>query len=67
MNQSVSSKINRCRPLGVLTNKTRENEYFKAMSKIERGEIDGHYRVDLELQEIFEEKKLFSTYSEELR
>lgn len=49
-----------------LTNKTRENEYFKAMSKIERGEIDGHYRVDLELQEILEEKKLFSTYSEEL-
>ena len=49
-----------------LTNKTRENEYFKAMSKIERGEIDGHYRVDLELQEILEKKKLFSTYSEEL-
>jgi len=49
-----------------LTNKTREREYFKAMSKIERGEIDGHYRVDLELQEILEEKKLFSTYSEEL-
>lgn len=49
-----------------LTNKTREKEYFKAMSKIERGEIDGHYRVDLELQEILEEKELFSTYSEEL-
>ena len=49
-----------------LTNKTREKEYFKAMSKIERGEIDGYYRVDLELQEILEEKKLFSTYSEEL-
>ena len=49
-----------------LTNKTREKEYFKAMSKIERGEIDGHYRVDLELQEILEEKKLFSAYGEEL-
>ncbi len=26
-----------------LTDKTREAEYFKAMQKIERGEIDGHY------------------------
>ena len=49
-----------------LTNKTREKEYFKAMSKIERGEIDGHYRVDLELQEILKEKELLTTHSEEL-
>jgi site-specific recombinase XerD len=26
-----------------LTDKTREKEYFKAMERIERGEIDGHY------------------------
>ena len=26
-----------------LTDKTREEEYFKAMEKIEKGEIDGHY------------------------
>jgi site-specific recombinase XerD len=43
-----------------LTNKTREKEYFKAMSKIERGEIDGYYKLDLELQEILKEKKLLS-------
>ena len=49
-----------------LTNKTREKEYFKAMSKIERGEIDGHYRIDLELQEILKEKELLTTHSEEL-
>jgi len=49
-----------------LTNKTREKEYFKAMSKIERGDIDGHYRVDLELQEILKEKELLATHSEEL-
>lgn len=49
-----------------LTNKTREKEYFKAMSKIEKGEINGFYRLDLELQEILEEKKLFSTDSEKL-
>jgi hypothetical protein len=49
-----------------LTNKTREKEYFKAMSKIERGEIDGYYKLDLELQEILKEKELLTTYGEEL-
>lgn len=29
-----------------LTDKTREKEYFKAMQIIERGEIDGDYRLD---------------------
>ena len=43
-----------------LTNKTRENEYFKAMGKIEKGEIDGYYKLDPELQAILEKKKLFS-------
>ena len=32
-----------------LTDKTREEEYFRAMARIERGEIDGHYRCDREL------------------
>ena len=41
-----------------LTNRTREKEYFKAMGKIERGEIDGYYKLDLELQEILEKKEL---------
>ncbi len=27
-----------------LTNNTRKKEYFKAMDRIERGEVDGHYR-----------------------
>jgi hypothetical protein len=27
-----------------LTDKTREEEYFRAMAKIEKGEIDGDYR-----------------------
>ncbi len=43
-----------------LTNKTREIEYFKAMGKIEKGEIDGYYKFDPELQAILEKKKLFS-------
>lgn len=29
-----------------LTNKTREEQYFKAMAIIERGELDGDYRLD---------------------
>ena len=49
-----------------LTNTTREKEYFKAMAKIERGEIDGYYKLDLELQKILEEEKLFSSHGEEL-
>ncbi len=43
-----------------LTNKTRENEYFKAMGKIEKGDIDGYYKLDPELQEILKKKELFS-------
>jgi len=49
-----------------LTNKTREKEYFKAIEKIERGEIDGNYKLDLELQKILEEEKLFSSHGEKL-
>ena len=43
-----------------LTNKTREKEYFEAMGKIERGEIDGYYKLDPELQALLEKKKLFT-------
>ena len=49
-----------------LTDKTREAEYFKAMAIIERGEINGHYGLDCELQEVFEEKELLSSHSQEL-
>lgn len=49
-----------------LTNKTRQSEYFKAMDRIERGEIDGYYRLDLELQKIVEKKELFTPDGEKL-
>jgi integrase/recombinase XerD len=49
-----------------LTNRTREKEYFKAMGKIERGEIDGYYKLDLELQEILKKKKLLSQNGKKL-
>jgi integrase/recombinase XerD len=45
-----------------LTDKTREQEYFRAMSVIERGEIDGHYRCDHQIQTILEEKECFTQY-----
>ena len=50
----------------VLTDKTKEEEYFKAMAVIERRERDEHYRCDRELQAILEETKLLPPYGEEL-
>lgn len=49
-----------------LTNKTREKEYFEAMGKIERGEIDGYYKLDLELQALLEKKKLLTQDGQKL-
>jgi site-specific recombinase XerD len=45
-----------------LTDKTREEEYFRAMTIIERGESDGHYRCDHQVQAFFEKKELLSEY-----
>lgn len=45
-----------------LTDRTREEEYFRAMTIIERGEIDGHYRLDHQVQAFFEEKERFTQY-----
>lgn len=49
-----------------LTDKTREEEYFKAMSKIERGNRNGNDRRDHELEAIFETEELLAKYCEEL-
>jgi len=45
-----------------LTDKTREEEYFRAMTIIERGEIDGHYRCDHQVQAFLEEKERLTEY-----
>jgi len=45
-----------------LTDKTREEEYFRAMTIIERGEIDGHYRRDHQVQAFLEEKERLTEY-----
>ena len=60
------SSIEMTRRYARLTDKTREQEYFRAMSKIEGGEIDGSYQLDPELPKIFEKKELLETHSEEL-
>jgi len=60
------SSIEMTRRYARLTDKTREEEYFKAMKIIERGEIDGHYQLDPELQEIFKKEELLGSHGEEL-
>ncbi len=45
-----------------LTDKTREEEYFKAMTIIERGEQNEHYRLDHQVQTLLEETELLSEY-----
>jgi site-specific recombinase XerD len=49
-----------------LTDRTREEEYFRAMAVIERGEGDVHYGCDRELQEVLETTQLLPPYGEEL-
>jgi site-specific recombinase XerD len=41
-----------------LTDKTREEEYFRAMELIEKDGIHGHYQLDPELQAFLEEEEL---------
>jgi site-specific recombinase XerD len=41
-----------------LTDKTREEEYFRAMEVIEKDGIHGHYQLDPELQAFLEEEEL---------
>jgi len=45
-----------------LTDKTREEEYFRAMTIIERGEMDGLYRRDHQVQALLEEKERLTEY-----
>lgn len=49
-----------------LSDNSRAAAYFKAMAIIERGETDGPYRVDHQLQEVFEEEELLGPHDEQL-
>jgi len=58
--------IEETRRYAQLTDKTREEEYFRAMSRIERRNSDGDDRRDHELEAVFETEKLLAEYREEL-
>jgi integrase/recombinase XerD len=58
--------IEETRRFARLTDKTREEEYFRAMSKIERRDRDGDDRCDHELAALFEAEELFAPCREEL-
>jgi integrase/recombinase XerD len=60
------SSIEMTRRYAKLTDKTREEEYFRAMAIIEKGEKNGHYQLDRELQAFLKEEKLLSSYDQEL-
>jgi len=45
-----------------LTDRTREEEYFRAMTIIERGEEDGHHRRYHQIQALPEEKERLTEY-----
>lgn len=49
-----------------LTDKTREEEYFRAMAIIERRKIHGTYQLDYELQAIRKEKEQLAQYGHQL-
>ena len=60
------SRLDVTRRYAMLSDKTREEEYFKAMAIIERRERDGNYECDSELQTLLEKAQLLHPYSEEL-
>ena len=45
-----------------LTDKTREEEYYKAMARIEKGAIDEHHRLDHQLPPAFEKTQLLNQH-----
>jgi integrase/recombinase XerD len=49
-----------------MSDKTREIEYFKAMTTIENGGSYEPHRINTELQKVFTEKKFISSYGKEL-
>lgn len=49
-----------------LTDRTREEEYFKAMAIIERGERDVHHGWHRQLEAAPQEAQLLASYGEEL-
>ena len=49
-----------------ISDMTRKDEYYKAMTVIEQGRDHEPHRINSQLQAVFEEKKLFTSHSEKL-
>jgi integrase/recombinase XerD len=60
------SSVEMTRRYARLTDKTREEQYFRAMAIIERGEKNERYRLNRELQATHEETQLLTSHVEEL-
>jgi integrase/recombinase XerD len=60
------STIEMTRRYARLSDRTREEEYFKAMAIIERGEINGDYQLDSELSAFLEKTQLLSSHDQRL-
>lgn len=60
------SRLDVTRRYAMLTDKTREEEYFKAMAIIERRERDGNYECDSKLQALLEKTQLLPSHGEAL-
>lgn len=60
------SRLEVTRRYAVLSDKTKEEEYFKAMAVIERRERDGHNGCDSELPTFSEKTELLCPHGEEL-
>ena len=60
------STVEMTRRYARLTDKTREEEYFRAMAIIERGEINGHYQLDRGLPAFLETTQLLCAHDQKL-
>jgi hypothetical protein len=62
MASGVGYCIEETRHYARLTDKTREEEHFRAISRIERGSIHGDDRHDHALAAVFEKEELLTEY-----
>jgi site-specific recombinase XerD len=60
------SSLQMTRRYARLSDKTREEEYFRAMTIIEREHHHGNHPLDCELQTLFEEEELLDPHGQEL-
>ncbi|NIS70539.1 MAG: tyrosine-type recombinase/integrase [Proteobacteria bacterium] len=60
------SSLQMTRRYARLSDRTREEEYFRAMARIEREHNDGHGQLDHRLQALFEAEELLDPHGEEL-